>query len=654
MPEKKKVEIRDLEEIEIISAPMISPDGKKVVFVHTEMNFEEDEYINHLWIADTDEGEPYQFTASRGKDKNPSWSPDGKHILFTSTPPSKEEEEKKPKTQIYVIPVDGGEARQLTEMKEDVESPEWSPSGDKILFVSGVERTDRDETDVKVIDRLSYKFNGRGFYENIRKHLFTVDLEVGKTVQVTDGEFDVSNPKWSSDEKTIIFSSNLEPDADIVRRSYLYRVDANGGEPEQLTDTLMSISGIAPNPKGEEITFTGHDYRNGSGSNSEVWIYKNGDANPITLEFDQDIGTKLSCDIRVSSPSTNPSWSGDYVYFTSTYTGTAGLHRIHKDGGDVEKLIGKVDHSVETFDINKDGVIAYTTLKTTEPIELWVMREDKTKQLTDLNKGYRESTRIMPHTRFTFKSNAGHEVEGWLMKPPGFDESKKHPLILHIHGGPRGAYGNSFLHEFQVLAAQGWAIMYINPWGSGGYYEEYQAGLPGSYFEQDYDDLMKAVDVVVENNGWVDTDNLGVTGGSYGGVMTNWIITHTDRFAVASTLRSITNWVSFFGVSDIGWTFGKTEIGGYWWENKEEYMKKSPINYVENVKTPTQIIHSEKDYRCPMEQAEQLFTALKILGVDTEFIRFPEENHDLSRSGKPKHREERLEHMIKWFKRYLD
>jgi dipeptidyl aminopeptidase/acylaminoacyl peptidase len=227
-------------------------------------------------------------------------------------------------------------------------------------------------------------------------------------------------------------------------------------------------------------------------------------------------------------------------------------------------------------------------------------------------------------------------------------------LILHIHGGPRGAYGNSMNHEFQVLAAQGWAVMYINPWGSGGYYEAFQAGLPGNYHEQDYDDLMKAVDVVIENNKWVDKKKLGVTGGSYGGVMTNWIITQTDRFAAAVTLRSISNWMSFYGVSDIGWTFGKTEIGGDWWDMLDTFMEKSPITHVKNVKTPTMIIHSEEDYRCPMEQGEQLFTALKVLGVETEFIRFPGESHELSRSGKPKHRAERLEHMVRWFKKYFD
>ena len=452
MPEKKRVEIRDLGEIKMISAPRISPDGSKIVFVHTVMDFDEDAYVSDLWMADAEKGKPYQFTAGRGKDKNPCWSPDGENLLFTSTPSEKEEEKKKP--QLYIIPVRGGEAQQITDLEMGMESPEWDPKGKQILFTSNVKRVDPRKSDVKVIDRLSYKFNGVGFYENTRKHLFTIKLG-GKPKQITNGEYDVANPHWSGDGKTIVFSSNLEADADLLRRNYIYRVDAKGGGSKRLTDTLMSISGVSPKPNGDEIAFAGHDYRHGSGSNSEVWIYRDGEAKPITLDFDQDLGTKLSCDIRVNSPNTTPAWSGDYLYFTSTYAGVSGLYRILKDGGDVEKLIGDVDHSVETFDINEKGTIAYTTLSTTEPIELWTMKDGKVKQLTDLNRRYKKKTQIMSHTRFSFKSNSGHEVEGWLMKPPGFDESKKYPLILHIHGGPRGAYGNSFFHEFQVLAARG-------------------------------------------------------------------------------------------------------------------------------------------------------------------------------------------------------
>lgn len=647
------------------SAPRISPDGERIVFVTTELDFEKDEYLSDIWMADVKSSIVTQFTAGRRKDRNPVWSPDSRYIAFTSVPPSKEGEEKG-KPQLYVMYTGGGEPKKVTEMENGVENPKWSPDGEHITFLSMVkpgmkdkpeeqEGEEEKKSDVKVITRLKYRFNGPGFFDGKRKHLFIIPAQGGEARQVTDGEFDVSNPEWMPDNRTVVFSSNLEENADREGKEYLYKVDVERGEAVKLTETLMSISGITPSPVGGEIAFAGHDYRKGSGTNQDVWRLKleGGDPVRLTAEFDQDIGTKLSCDVRVTSPNQNPTWRGDYIYFTSTYEGDSPLYRVHKDGGEVEKGLGGKDHSVEAFSISDDGKIAYTVLETMRPIELWVWDGEEAKRLTHLNDEYVKETAIQGHEHFTFKSKAGHQVEGWIMTPPGFEKDAKIPLILHIHGGPRGAYGNSFLHEFQVLAAQGWAVLFINPYGSGGYWEDFQAGLPGHYFEQDYDDLMKAVEVVAERNEWVDGERLGVTGGSYGGVMTNWIITHTDIFASAVTLRSISNWYSFFGCSDIGWTFGKREIGGNPWNSEEEFMSKSPIRYAENVKTPTMIIHSEQDYRCPMEQGEQLFVALKYLGVETEFIRFPEENHDLSRAGKPKHRRERLEHIIRWFKKYL-
>jgi dipeptidyl aminopeptidase/acylaminoacyl peptidase len=209
------------------------------------------------------------------------------------------------------------------------------------------------------------------------------------------------------------------------------------------------------------------------------------------------------------------------------------------------------------------------------------------------------------------------------------------------------------MHEFQVLAAEGYAVFYINPWGSGGYTQEYQKDLPGHYGEQDYQDLLEATDYVVKKYPWVDAKRVGVLGGSYGGYMTNWIVTHTTRYKAAVTMRSISNWVSFFGVSDIGWTFGVHEVKGLPWENEEQYMAKSPIRFVKNVKTPTLVLHSDEDWRCPPEQGEQFFVALKYLGVPTKLVKFPGENHELSRSGKPKHREIRLQHILAWFKEHL-
>ena len=304
--------------------------------------------------------------------------------------------------------------------------------------------------------------------------------------------------------------------------------------------------------------------------------------------------------------------------------------------------------------MNGEGALAYTTLATTRPPDLWIRTNGKDRQITDFNKKWCQRASTSAHTSASpSQSSGGHVVEGWIMKPSGFKKGKKYPMAVEIHGGPRGVFGNALMHEHQVLAGRGYAVMYINPWGSGGYTEDFQAGLPGHYGEQDYADIMEAVDHCIKTYDWVDGERLACLGGSYGGYMTNWIVTHTTRFKAAVTMRSISNWVSFFGTSDIGWTFGRREMLGVPWENEEEFMAKSPIRYVKNVKTPTLILHSEEDYRCPMEQGEQFFTALKYLGVPTEFVRFPGENHELSRSGKPKHREARLEHILRWFEKYL-
>ena len=389
---------------------------------------------------------------------------------------------------------------------------------------------------------------------------------------------------------------------------------------------------------------------------SDVWIMPadGGIPEKLTGCLDEDIGVGLSCDVRVASKDPTPLWHIDgHIYFTTNYGGSSYLNRAKAEGGEVERLLGGVDRSVESWSISKAGDIAYTTLAITSPPEPRLRANGRDIQLTDVNKKWRQSLDLRPHERFEFTSSGGHTVEGWIMKPSGYSKDHRYPMAVEIHGGPRGIFGNALMHEHQLLAGRGIAVMYLNPWGSGGYTEDYQAGLPGHYGEQDYTDIMEAIDHCLKTYQWINPDRLACLGGSYGSYMTNWIITHTNRFKAAVTMRSISNWVSFFGTSDIGWTFGKREMLGLPWENEEAFMEKSPIRYVKNVKTPTLILHSEEDYRCPIEQGEQLYTALKYLGVQTELIRFPDENHELSRSGKPKHREARLKHILRWFETYL-
>ena len=289
------------------------------------------------------------------------------------------------------------------------------------------------------------------------------------------------------------------------------------------------------------------------------------------------------------------------------------------------------------------------------PGDIWLLEEGDriATRLTSVNAELLREMTLTPAERIEFRSTDGLKIEGWVMKPADFEAGRKYPLVLQIHGGPHATYGYGFFHEFQLLTSAGYGVLYVNPRGSLGYGEEFTRGVVGDWGGMDYADLMAATDYAAKLP-WVDADRLGVTGGSYGGYMTNWIVTQTRRFRAAVTLRSISNMYTKYGVSDIGWFGNKAGMGGRdLWDSEEFIMSRSPIRYAPQVKTPVLIIHSEEDYRCPMEQAEQWFVALKRLGVECEFVRFRGENHELSRSGKPKNRISRLQQILGWFDRFL-
>ncbi len=645
---KRKVEAKDLMQIRYVSSPQISSDGRTVAFVHSKMDHDRDEYLSNIWMADL-EGEINQLTFRGGSNRYPRLAPDGKKILFISTLSA----EGGSSSQLYTIPVSGGEAKQLTDIEGGVHSPRWSPDGTHILFISSF-REEEPKSDVKVIKGLKYKFNGAGFIEGRRNHVFILPSNGNKAKQLTLGDFDVDAAEWLTDGEKIAFISNIDEDADLTTDKYIYTQGLKGDEPTQITDGPRVITALRPSPKGDIIAYIGHDYRRRLWSNQDIWLVpvKGGESRNMTRKFDQDIGYKLSSDVQPWRGNPNPQWSSDakFIYFTSTYGGAVRLYKTPIESGGVETVVGKIDHSIEDWSISENGVIAYNVVKTTSPIELWVINENEQRQVTDFNRGYVNKTKISDHERFVIKSSGGHNVEGWLMRPPDFDVDSKYPMILYIRGGSAGCFGYSFMHRFQVLAAKGWVVLYLNQWGNGGYNEAFQGEASGHYGEQEYRDLMDAVDHVINNNGFINSDMLGVTGISQGGFLTNWIITHDDRFKAAIPQACVSNWHSFHGTSDIGWTFGRYDMEGTPWENEEKYLSMSPIRYADQVKTPTMIIHADEDYRCSIEQGEQWFTALKVLGVPTELIIFPGEPHGIR---KPQHRVEMLGHMVRWFETYL-
>ncbi|TRO61527.1 S9 family peptidase [Candidatus Bathyarchaeota archaeon] len=646
---KRNIKVEDLRAFKFVSDPQISPDGSRIAFVYSEIDHEEDKYQRHIWFAETSTGKLTQFTYGPGADTYPRWSPDGKKLLFLSNGRQPDK-----KTQLYVINLGGGEAQLVADTENGVSSPAWSPDGKSLLFTSKVWTEEKPESDVKRITRIRYKFNNVGFFEGRRTHLFTVKPGA-KPKQLTKGEYDVNNPKWSQDGKGITFITNMEPDQDTSKVNDIYRIPAKGGDPEKLTDSKYNISNHSHSPDGEYIAYVGTDRPEELAVDLDLFKMKiGGKPKCLTDGFNRSLGMGMGSDLRVASPDDGPVWSSDgkYIYFSTSDTPYCNLYRINTSSKKLETLVtGK---SVDGVSVSDNGLIAYNAMNSLEPCELYLY-DGAEKKLSDFNKKLLDKLTLSAPEHFTFQNRLGRTVDGWIMKPTGWKKGEKYPCVLEMHGGPRGIYGEGIFQEFQLLAAEGWVVIYTNPRGSAGYEEEYTQEVMRHYGEVDYDDFMDFTDEAIKQYPWIDENRLGLTGGSYGGYTTNWIIGHTDRFKAAVTCRSIANWLSKFGVSDIGFMQPESISGAktYWGDDLLEQMKRSPIYYVDRVKTPCLLIHSEQDYRCPMPEGEQWFTALKLNNVPTELIRFPDENHELSRSGKPKHREERFQHILRWFREYL-
>jgi len=636
-----------------VGDPQFSPDGGKILFTLSTIDMEADKYRTHIWLQDLKAKKPRQFTYGAGSEGYPRWSPDGKEMLFmTNREGPGKDAKKRPTPQVYVLRADGGEARKVTDVEEGVQSPEWSPDGKRILFLSRVFKGEKmdDESDVKLIRRIKYRFDGQGYFVEKYTHLFTVPSKGGKAKQLTDGLYDVESPAWSPDGKRIAFVSNLDEDGDLSRYKYIYAVPAKGGDPEVLLRWEGMISNVAWSPCGKYLAFAGRVIEDPSlvwHKNIEVFVLSPDGGEPRCLTSDLD-RTVSGAGLR---------WSHDsgQVYFKINDHGATHICRVDLNGV-VEKVTeGKI--LVGDFSVDGSGsLIAFNGTDKTTPYELWVIDGDGQRRLTELTKGFMKKQVISEPEEFSFKASDGAEVQGWIIKPHGYEEGGRYPTLVEVHGGPRGAYGYSYgaaNHEFQVLASYGYAVVYTNPRGSTGFGEEFAGIISGHWGERDYQDVMEAVDHVIESFPYVDGERLGILGGSYGGYMTNWVVGQTDRFKAAVTMRSISNWYSMHGTSDIGWRDHDVSWGKNAWENLDEIMKKSPISYLGNVTTPLLIIHSENDFRCPMEQDEQMFIGLKKQGKVAEFVRFPEESHGLSRGGKPKHRLERLRHIVRWFDRYL-
>ncbi len=656
---KRPMTIEDLLAVKWVSDPQVSPDGTRVVFVQKVVDREGDTYRAHLWMKALDAGGPARpFTAGMHQDSLPRWSPDGRSIAFLSDRGAPAGETKKPK-QIYIIPADGGEARALTSGTSSPSDLAWAPDGKTIAFV-GKPEAPRAESDVKVITRVRYKFDGEGFWDGRYKHIFTVPSDGGSVTQLTSDDFDHVDPAWAPDGRQIAFVSNRTPEADFTNVTDVWVLPLRGA-PRCLTQSVGPCSLPAWSPDGTQIAYLGHDNSFMGATNLGLWLVPvhGGPPRLLTREFDRSLTHHAINDMRTHPKVGTPVWlpDGRRVLVLVAEGATNQVALVHLPGGKVTVLTeGRREIFGYGFAPSVDaGVLAISDPLT--PGDLWAVQIEGARlterRLTSVNADLLDGIELSAPERFTYEGADGWPVEGWVMRPTGLREGVPHPTILQIHGGPHGAYGEAFFHEFQVLASEGYAVVYVNPRGSQGYGQRFTAATHHDWGGKDFEDIMLGLDAALARFAFLDADRLGVAGGSYGGFMTNWVVGHTDRFKAAVTMRSISNHLSQWGMSDLAFMKGFWEFPGDPWEAPTWYWERSPLAYVTDIKTPLLILHSEMDLRCPIGEGEQLFAALKKLKREVVFVRFPNESHDLSRIGKPAHRTERLRLIVKWFADHL-
>lgn len=669
--EKRLIKADDIYAFHWLADPQISPDGSQIAYTYVSVNSKHDGYETSLWIVPSAGGEPRQITAGP-HDSGPRWAPDGKRLAFVR---ATEKDGRPEPGQIYVLPMDAGEARQLTDVAKGAGSIAWSPDGRSIAFTNTTnpaepEKKDDQKTDVRVIKRAVYRFNGAGYTDVEHPgHIWTVTVPdiiaaPQKAAQVTSGPYLESAPAWSRDGSRIYFLSDrdLEPYYKGPAEK-VYAVSAKGGEPQRALHIEGSIHNVAIDPSGSRATFVAAENGNPIRSHSQpdLWVASlDPSAKPknLTTAFDYEIGSGVGGDQappRGGSQS-KPFWSSDgrFVYVIAAQEGRANIMKLDAETGKVEPLTTG-DHDVYSYTATPDGSrVALAISSPTNIGDLYVMdtASKKMRRLTNINEKLFSELKVTAPETIWYKSFDGRQVEAWAQRPPDWDASKKYPLILNIHGGPHAAYGYTFDHEFQWMAAKGYVVLYPNPRGSTSYGQDFANIIQFHYPGDDFKDLMAGVDELIKK-GWVDPDRMGVTGGSGGGVLTNWTVGHTDRFKAAVSQRSIADWRDFWYVADFA-LFQPTWFRGAPWQEEADFKARSPITYIDKMKTPLMLIEGEADMRTPSGAGgEQMFRALKYKRVPTVMVQFPGETHELSRSGRPKHRVERLQHIVAWFDKYV-
>jgi dipeptidyl aminopeptidase/acylaminoacyl peptidase len=649
----------DIAEMTEVSDPRVSPNGQTIAFVVTTVDLDANAYRSGVWVAGTSkEFPPCPFTEGDAKEARPRWSPDGEWLAFVRHP-------EPTGARLCVAAVAGGDTYEILEWPEDIEDLVWTPDGSTLVFTARerdearyAPEKDKDRSPRR-IDRLSYRLDNVGWTIDRPKHVFTIAADGSdgdKPTALTWGPFQDTALAVSPDGEWVAFSSARTATWDTDLSTHLYRVPlAGAAEPEQLTGGLTTHGNPSWSGDGTRVAFVWGD-RHSMTRHGQIGVIDL--AAGASSERLLTTALDLHCAPYLST-ARDPLWDGDSVLFQVDEAGNGPLYRATLDG-ETARVVGG-DRHITGFDL-AGGTLAFTASTATRSAELFAVVDGEERQLTHLGEAFCASHAAGEPERFVAISPDGSEVEGWILRPVGIADGERYPVILNIHGGPFSQYGNRFHDEFHVLASAGYAVLYSNPRGSSGYSERFARGIRGpkaatdpgtGWGGADYDDLMAVLHTALDRFAFIDEQRIGVMGGSYGGYMTSWMIGHSDRFKAACSERACNNLLNFAHTSDIGASFPAGYIGATHLDDPDEFLRQSPVTYYRDVTTPLLILHSENDLRCPIEQAEDLYVRLKMSGRDVEFVRFPGEGHELSRSGAPQHRVERFELILEWFRRKL-
>jgi dipeptidyl aminopeptidase/acylaminoacyl peptidase len=668
LPEKTKSAKRamqpdDILRIRWVTDPQISPDGTQVAYVVTTLDAEKNEYRSRISLVPAAGGESVRLTNGPKRDTGPRWSPDGRHLAFLSERPNAGQADEKEKAQVWVIDAGGGEAWRLTNLPDGVASPPaWSPDGKRVAFTSRMDIAPAEKgpdgkpyPKVRKITTLKYKSNGEGLVDDKRSHIFVADVDfdgrsLARAAQLTRGDYNNGPPVWSPDGKRIAFASARHATRDRDNASDIWTLDVpKGGEkaaaPRRLTRTLGPSTSPAWSPDGRQVAYLGHRFKKTApGRHFRLWtVPANGRGEPVCLSESVD---------RNCNSGVEPMWSGD---------GKTLLFGV-LDGGDChvyQTPVGKPAPAPVlsgerqiTAARAANGSLAFLATDPTHPAEVFACSADGSaeRRISRENDAWLAEVQLAPREAIKAVSADGTAVQAWVIRPPGLNG--RAPCLVNVHGGPKTQYGSNFFDEFQVYAGAGYAVVYGNPRGSDGYSEDWAMAVVRAWGDKDWADVTAIADAA-EALPFVDAERIGIMGGSYGGFMASWAVGHSDRFRAACSERAVNNAYSMVGTSDIGFSFQIDQVGALPYKDPLRFLRMSPIDYAANIRTPLLILHSENDLRCPIEQAEQLYVALKLQRKPVEFWRFPEDNHEMSRSGKPRNRLKRFEVILSWFDRHL-